>query len=211
MASIVPIVEGDGEIEAVPVLLRRILQERCQRYDMQVAKPPNAGGKGNLVRDLERYLQYAVRTPRCRGVLVLLDGHDDCPKDLALELSKRAEGVRPSVPIVIVCAKREYEAWFLASLETIRGKPVKGRPGLLDSIQFNGSVEDLSDVKGWLTAHMPAGRAYKETSDQAPLTVCLDMGLAYKRSRSFQRLCHAVEELILAMEQGSLIITPKAG
>jgi len=35
---IVPIVEGQSEVMAVPVLLRRLLSER-QRYDVMVARP----------------------------------------------------------------------------------------------------------------------------------------------------------------------------
>ena len=34
MPTLVPIVEGDGEIEAFPLLLRRLLNEVYQRYDV---------------------------------------------------------------------------------------------------------------------------------------------------------------------------------
>ena len=47
-ASIVPIVEGPGDRDASPVLLRRILFERLARYDITVARPKKANGKQDL-------------------------------------------------------------------------------------------------------------------------------------------------------------------
>lgn len=208
MSAIVPIVEGEGEVEAVPLLLRKVLAQRCQQRTLTVAKPKNAHGKGRLLRDLERFLQYAAMTPGCKGILVLLDAHDDCAKDLAARLSQRCKELGLNVPVAVVCAVREYEAWFLASLDTIKGKPVKGKPGLSESAQFTGFAEGLSGVKEWLTHHMPQGRAYKETSDQAALTEYVDLALAYERSRSFRRFCHATDQLVQAMENEDTVTTP---
>lgn len=210
MSVIVPVVEGDGEVEAVPLLLRRVLREQCIRHDVDVATPKNAHGRGTLLRDLERFLKYAAMTPGCTAVLLLLDADDDCSKELALELSNRCGEFHLDIPIAIVCATRKYEAWFLASLDTIRGKPIKGKPGLSATTRFTGSVEELRGVKEWLTQHMPPGRAYKETLDQAPMTEHIDLESAYARSRSFRRLCHAVEELLQAIDGGSVVITPRS-
>lgn len=205
---LVPIVEGDGEMEAVPLLVRKVLEGRCGRLDVAVAKPKNAHSKDKLVRDLERYVRYAAMTPGCEGILVLLDVHDDCAKGLAPDLAQRSRELNLRVPVAIVCAVREYEAWFLASLETLRGKSIKGKPGLLDSAEYTQPVEQLSGVKEWLTKHMPPGRAYKETTDQAPLTEHIDFTLAFDRSRSFRRLCHAVVQLVQAMDRGENAVTP---
>ena len=49
MPKIVPIVEGDGEVEAVPALLSKLLAE-MQRFDIYVGDIANAHGCGNLTR-----------------------------------------------------------------------------------------------------------------------------------------------------------------
>jgi len=48
--KIIPIVEGDGEVTAVPALLRKILVQ-ATRYDIQIARPKNANGRGNLLKE----------------------------------------------------------------------------------------------------------------------------------------------------------------
>lgn len=209
MSAIVPVVEGDGEIEAVPLLLRRVLAERCSRHDLDVARPKSAHGRDTLLRDFERYLRYAAGTSGCCAVLVLLDADNDCAKKRALGLAKKTRGLGLSIPVAIVCAKRQYETWFVASLDTIKGRTLKGRQGISSSAQFAGSAEDLKGAKGWLTSNMPRGRAYKETMDQVPLTEYIDLNLACANSRSFRRLCHAVEELVQAMDTGIVIVTPQ--
>ena len=179
-------------------MIRKVLYERCQQYGIGVAEPKKAGGKGKLLRDFERFLRYADSTPGCGAILVLLDSDDCCPKQLGLDLAARSKEAGIDKPIVIVCAKSEYEAWFLASLDTIKGKPIKGRPGITEHASFTGSVEDLRGVKEWLTQQMPVGRAYKGTSDQAPMTENIDLNTAHSNSRSFQRLFHAVELLVVS-------------
>jgi hypothetical protein len=59
-----------------------------------------------------------------------------------------------------------------------------------------GDAEDIVNPKQWLTDRMPPGRAYKETADQPALSSHIDLDLAHANSRSFRRLCHAVEQLL---------------
>ena len=76
------------------------------------------------------------------------------------------------------------------------------------SVNAPDNVEDIRGAKEWISRRMPSGRRYKETSDQENLTPYIDFDLAHFRSRSFRRLCHAVEELVDAIDAESLIITP---
>ncbi|MBI4772256.1 MAG: DUF4276 family protein [Chloroflexi bacterium] len=108
----------------------------------------------------------------------------------------------------VVVARWEYEAWFLASLETIAGKPIKGLPGLPETARFEGEVEAVRSPKGWIEARFPPGRKYSETRDQAPLTQLIDFGLAEERSRSFRRLKHAVNEILESHARGEDGVTP---
>ncbi|MDX2139336.1 MAG: hypothetical protein SF123_14725 [Chloroflexota bacterium] len=102
------IVEGDGEATAAPLLVRRILHEQLQRYNLNL-KAFDAHGQGNLTTPggLERFLELLRRNRDCRAVLVLLDAEDDhvdCPITFARALAVRAQSLQLDKPIAIVCA-----------------------------------------------------------------------------------------------------------
>ncbi len=195
MTTIVPVVEGDGDVAALPGLLGRILLEMYNRSDVLVAQGKsmvvNANGRSTLENRLEKFIRYAQNKPECDAILVLLDADDDCPVNLAQGILKRCEPLGLTIPVEIVCAHREYESWFLASLDTIRG-----RRGISDTATLSQNAEDIPDPKHWLTDHMPYGQAYKETTHQAALTQHMDIDMAHSNSRSFRRLCHALELLL---------------
>ena len=195
MPTIVPVVEGAGDVAALPGLLTRILLERYDRTDVIVAQGKSkvvvANGRMKLESKLEQFLQHAHNKPKCAAILVLLDADDDCPVTVATQLSQRCEQFRSICPVQVVYADRSYESWFLVSLETIKGHGV-----IPDTVSIPSTVEDVNNPKQWLTDQMPPGRAYKETTHQASFSELIDVGLAYNKSRSFRRLCHALEQLL---------------
>ena len=207
MRTIVAVVEGDGEVTAFSGLLRKILHEKNERYDIQVGGKNvgmvNAHGKSKLLTKLEDFLAHAQRKPDCAGILVLLDADEDCPVTLANQLSRLCNPSIQSKPVTIVCANREYETWFLASLDT-----VKGSGYIRDTASLTGDAEDIRDPKKWLTDWMPPGQAYKPTTHQASLSSHIDLNLAHANSRSFRRLCHAVDELVDAIDRHQVLVTP---
>lgn len=211
MPSVVPIVEGDGEVDAVPILLRRLL-EASHRWDIRIAHPKNAHGKGNLTKEngLERFLHYAAKESDCGAILVLLDADEECAKELAESLASRAAEEGLAFPVTIIAAVRHFENWFLASLQTV--VPVLGLRSLGSGVDLQFDVDNVEDesAKGWLDRHMAPGRAYKETVDQARLTACLDLSQVQQKSRSFRRLVHAFDELVEAMDNGTAIVSPAA-
>ena len=211
MPKIVPIVEGKGEVAAFPKLLHRLLHEN-QRYDIQVVEPKSAHGCNNLKKPngLEKFLRYAAIEPGCSAILILMDADGDCPRKLARDFASRVQTAGLRFPTVIVIAKCEYEAWFLASLDTMTGKPLTDGVMLPVGLEFTGAIEAERNVKGWLTERLPGSRAYKEDEDQAAFTQMIDIELAKQNSRSFRRLCHAVEEIIAAIVSGTIVITPAA-
>jgi hypothetical protein len=95
--------------------------------------------------------------------------------------------------IAVVCAKREYEAWFLASLESIHAER-----------RYEGDPEAPHDAKGWLKEHF----GYRQIRDQSSYTRKLNIELARMRSRSFCRLCHAIEEIVTSVNNHECIVTP---
>src|SRR3954471_11654381 len=88
---IVPIVEGHGEVGAVPVLLNRWLRHRnFHRYfEVHVAGPVRASGKGALKVEhhadeelgVEHYVEIALLR-RPDAILVSLDADADDPRIL---------------------------------------------------------------------------------------------------------------------------------
>ena len=193
--TIVPVVEGPGDVAALPELLGRILRERFNRPDVIVAQGKSGvvttNGRQKLESKLENFLRHAQNKPECDAILVLLDADDDCPVELAQRLLQRCEQIGLNRPVQIVCAHRSYESWFLASLDTI-----KGQRGISDTAVLSQAAEDVSNPKQWLTDQMPTGQAYKETIHQASLSQSIDIGMARHNSRSFRRLCHALEQLL---------------
>ena len=215
MPRLVPIVEGDGEVTAVPEQLRRLLYDELEQYEWVVVKPKNAHGVGGLIKPggIERFVQYALSEPDCSGVLVLLDGDavgsiapalrpDDCSPALAKFLTQRINELNPRVPIVVVIARWEYEAWFLASLETISPQFFS------EETHFDGEVEEQRSPKGWLNARFPPGRKYSETRDQVRMTTIMQFDLVEQRSRSFKRLRDAIDEILQAHANGEGLVTP---
>jgi hypothetical protein len=206
---IVPIVEGPGDVSAVPALLRKLLVE-SSIYNVAVAPAKNAHGRGNLDKKggLERFIRYAWKDPECGAIMVLVDSDDDCPKELALSYAHRIEALGVLFPVVIVCAKRMYETWLVASFETIAGHDIEGRRGPSAEVPQT-DVESIGNCKTWITDRMAPGRIYKETTDQEAMTHLLDASKAISRSRSFRRLVHAVGEAVQAIESGAKTVSPR--
>jgi hypothetical protein len=131
------------------------------------------------------------------------DRQEDCPAELAKHFVNRirAYGARRSVAIVF--ARREYEAWFVASLETIAGSS-----GIPAGTLFDGEVEELANPKRWVGSRFPRTRVYKETEDQAAMSEMIDFCLAAKRSRSFRRFTHAMSDLVRSIDAEQVVVTP---
>ena len=195
--EIVPIVEGHGEVSAVPVLLRRLL-ERCGAYHVRIARPIRVP-KARLTdpSHLERAVRLACMTGESPAVLVLLDADGACPAELGPKLLAQARSVAPErIPVTVVVAKEEYEAWFLADLDGLRG-----RRGLRADAAVPGDPEAVRGAKEYLQRQMEPGRYYSETVDQPALTQALDLERVRERSSSFDKLWREVERLV-ALSQG---------
>src|SRR5436305_12240010 len=110
------IVEGDGDLQAVPIAIRKIVQEINPGLGLKIH--PLRVPRNKLVKpgELERSIELAARRAGSGGaILVVLDSDDDCPAALGPELLARARKIRSDLPISVVLAKREFEAWCLAS------------------------------------------------------------------------------------------------
>lgn len=192
MQRIASIVEGHGDVRAVPILLRRIAQRLFPGSAVEFLRPIRVG-RYKIIKpgELERAVELAARQTGDRGsILILLDAEDDCPAELGPALLERAIDARRDRDIRVVLAKREYEAWFLAAIGSIAGSR-----GIDQRAAPPDDPEMIRDAKGWLTAHRPSGWIYRETLDQPALSAIFDLEAA-RAAPSFEKLWRDVSRLL---------------
>jgi hypothetical protein len=228
---IVPIVEGRGEVDAVPILLRGWLRFRGYRnVEVHPDGPVHAGGKGNIVAAydsvLERGVEHFTRLAWLRrpdAILILVDADEDCPVTLAADLLARARTRVPhDCPIGVVVANREYEAWFLAAFASAKFRKAlvgqRCRPRQ-HSLPRGMDVEAIADCKrrletliafekGESSSRHPA--RYKEPVHQPALTRILPFtrGMT-RRSRSFRKLLEELDELLMRARRRRTSVTKR--
>ena len=188
---IAPIVEGHGEVQAVPILLRRLAADAMPVAQLHL-NPALRVKAGSFVNDddyFRKYLELAARKAKpwpnsC--VMILLDCKDACPGELGPELLGKATACRSDVTIIVILAYREYETWFLAAARSLRG--VCGLPVDLDPPD---DPELFRDAKGWLSAKM--NLRYNETDHQPRLTAAF----AFDEAKVVDSFAHALKKLQL--------------
>ncbi len=182
------IVEGHGEVGAVPILIRRIAERFGVHCDV---RPPLRVPRSTLVKahELERAVTLmGNKVGPDGGVLVLFDADDDAACALGPSLLARARSARPDLAIGVVLAVREYEAWLLTAAESLRGQ--RGLPWALTPPP---NPETIRNAKRWFDERMPRG--YSETTDQAALTATFDLDRA-RVAPSFDKLVREVTKLL---------------
>jgi len=188
---IVPIVEGHGEVPALPILLRRLLAEFNPAVAIELARPIRRP-RGTLLKEggLEEAVRLgAIEMGDTGAILLLLDSEGDCPAELAPSFLARARNARPDKQISLVLAHQEFEAWFLAAASGL-----KGRRGLREEIEDHTSPESVRGCKEWLEAWMPPMMKYSETVDQPAFSIVFDLRLA-RKAPSFDKFYREVEEI----------------
>jgi hypothetical protein len=187
-------VEGHGEVEAVPVLLRR-LRDLAQAYPLEVNAPIRRHYSDFFEeQQVRRAIRIALKLS-CDAILLMVDGDGDrdCPHDQAPQILRWAQAEAAGKPCALVMAYREYEAWFLASIESLRGTR-----GIRADAESHPEPEEPKGAKGRLEERMEAGRSYSETADQPALSAEFDMKPTYEKCRSFRHLVKVFGELARA-------------
>jgi hypothetical protein len=178
-------VEGQGDEEAVPILIRRIAQQiDC---GLRVSIPYQIRtSKGHLLKEKEllRLLEGARRfLSSGDGVLIVMDADDDCPKKIKESLLSWAAEHHNDLKVAVVVAKREFEAWFVAGAESLKA-----------GLGLHPEAEDMDDPKAWVGKHV-LGAYYTPTADQATLARGLDLDMA-SCVQSFSKLMRDVKRLL---------------
>ncbi len=171
------IVEGHAEVEALPVLLRR-LRDEIEAFAVEFLRPIRRK-RSELVQEqpVRNAVRLALLKPECQAIMIVFDGDDDCPAEIAPVVQGWAQDEAGAVQCAVVIAHREYEAWFLAALPEPHPAP-----------------ETVRDAKGELADRLEGG--YLPTVDQPSLSATFEMSRAYPRCRSFRKLVKVFGKLV---------------
>lgn len=175
------VVEGHGEVKALPVLVRRVVDRICPGFGLDIPEPFLLK-RGLMTKDAElsRAVELMARkVGPGEPVLVVLDADGDLGCKLAPEILSIASKARSDRTVGVVLAVREYEAWLIAGLA-----PLAGTLGVVFDLPTVDDAEALPNPKAWLKRHMIS---YAETIDQARLSKAIDLDLA-RRTYSFDKL-----------------------
>lgn len=180
---IASVVEGHGEVSALPVLLRRIAQLHGSYVEVLPPHrvPRSKVGKGEVGRAV--FLQCAKLRERgaenCLIVILMDADDDDAPALEAALLSEVRDNL--SCDVIAVVAVREYEAWFLSSITALRA-----HSSVRDNASYDGDPEVPRNAKGVLEGLM--NESYQETLHQAGFSSMLDIDACSAACATFDRL-----------------------
>lgn len=189
------VVERKGEVKAVPILIRRVAAIHYPELDLDIPTPIRfPRNKVFQTGALEHAVGIAIRSIGKQGaILIILDSDDDCPAELAPSLLHRISPAFHNIPIAVVFAKHEFESWFLAAAESLRGKR-----GLKSDINSPNNPEAIRGAKEWLRHRMQRGKTYSVTQDQPALAALFDFEQARKADsfdKCYRDIIRLLEEL----------------
>jgi hypothetical protein len=188
------IVEGQGDYEAIRILLQRVWCELLGGDFINVLRPFRKR-QGTLLREdgLKKVVdEVKIKLgPEKPGgerklLLILIDAEKQCPKELAPRLVSWAREARSDADIACVLPNPMVETWFAAAAASLAG--------------FNDLTANLTEPddpegnrlgKPWLKRQLP--RKYSETVDQPRLAARMDLVRCRQRSPSFDKLCRELE------------------
>jgi hypothetical protein len=190
------IVEGHGDVEALPILVRRLTSQLGLAPSLDIPRPLRLP-RGKILKELElrRAVELMARKTNPDGaILVVCDADDDCPAEVGPQLLAWAEDARRDRDVAVVLAKFEVEAWFLAAAGSLRGER-----GLPEDVEPPADPEGVRDAKGWLHRRLPNG--YSETIDEPALAALVDLTSA-RAAPSFEKLVRDLTRILGGERRG---------
>ncbi len=184
------IVEGHGEEDAIPILVRRLAAWLDPALNVEVL-PPHRVPRGKL--DKEDEVRRAVealarKTGPGAPILIVMDADDAAACVVGPRVLQWARAARCDREIGVVVAVREFEAWFLAAARSLSG--LRGLPAGLGPVP---DAEGHHNPKAWLDTKMLNG--YSESLDQPALTAAMNLEEA-RCADSFDKLVRDLGRLI---------------
>lgn len=182
-------VEGPGDRQALPKLLYKIVPPGSVIVEPVVVKRHRIVKQG----ELERWVEAVLNKKDCAAIIVLLDADDDAPCLLGPALRERAQSVSHK-ECRVVLANREFEAWFIAGIESLAGCA-----GIRPDVKCPSSPEAISGGKEWLSRQMEGNSTYSPTLHQALLASKLDLESAQRKSDSLNKFVRDVKSIAEAL------------
>ncbi len=229
MKRLVLLGEGHGEVAALPLLIKRLLEGKGaadQLYvDVGIIRTAASGlvkwDKAGNRADYSTWRSRVALAGRRRDVGAILAVYDGdaaqfpagsgvpfCAGSAARLMAEAAReegaGTRFSLSVVFACT--EYETWLIAGIASLAGRHLAdGRLAVPANVQFPAGDPE-SHGKRWLERQCPG---YRPTRDQAALTQLVDLECVRSKSlRSFRRLEHALDQLVAAVKSGDHVSAP---
>lgn len=195
LIAVIPIVEGHGETQAVPLLVRRVFAELFDYHGVNVLKPIRTP-RSRLAKSNELLKAVSLAALKLNDVdaerkfaLILFDSDKDPACQLAPAIVADLKANRPDVDVAVVLAVHEFETWFVAAAESL-SKYIAVAPK-----EIPHDPEASGAKKRWVEDHFRSH--YAETINQPALTAEMDLHLCRSRSRSFDKLCRELEKRLL--------------
>lgn len=144
---------------------------------------------------VEHYVEIAL-LDNPDAILILIDADKECiqrrgREGLGPELLRRSLTVSRGIPVAVVVADREFEAWFIAATERLRAS---GHFVPAATFAVNTQIEQIASCKGRMLKLL--GRTYSPAADQHRLAADLPFTQTMtRRSRSFGKLLRELERL----------------
>lgn len=195
---VAPIVEGQGEVAAVPPLLRRIVTEFCPGLSIEVFKPIRQPASSLVKADndcLRNAIELAAdklsgnrHSAAKKLILILIDADGRCAAQLGPELKRRAGEQASHLEISSVVAVDEFETWFVASAESltkyldVKSSEIPPRP------------EESRTKSKWIEDRF-RGVRYNKPADQPKFCAVMNLALCRSRAPSFDKLCREIERM----------------
>ncbi|WP_437958287.1 DUF4276 family protein [Sorangium sp. So ce119] len=197
MKRLVCIVEGKGEVTAIPNLCSRVIRHYLGAQDWVVDNDPIRQPRGMLVDEktrsplrpcnaqgLRRALALA-KARRADAALVLCDADDDCPAKWGPHATELIKSIIAGAAVMVL---REYETWLLLNYSDDELKRAKV-----------AAPEKVSGAKEKLRRLVPE---YSPSEHQLIETRRIDIARLRMRSDSFDKLVRVLGALCGATPPG---------
>ena len=148
------LVEGQGDVLAVGNLLARLSSDQGATLAWSTpVRWPNL----HLEQGLRRGAEFVRSKKDVRGLLVLRDEDDACPRHRGPEMANWLRALGLPFPSAVVLLHPEYEVVFLPCLDLMAGEQLGGRPGLDPGAVWDGETwEARRGVKEWVVSSLSA-------------------------------------------------------
>lgn len=189
------IVEGHGEVKALPVVIRRLLASLAPQLICKIPEPIRVPKGSFLNRPDERSRALNLAAIKGSGapisfILIVLDSDGVCPAESAPLLLSQCRVARGDCRLALTFAHREFEAWFIAAAESLRG--YRGLP--MDLVRPS-DPESIQDAKGWIKQRR-SERAYSPTIDQSAFASNFALNEARTHAPSFDKFCRDMSNML---------------